>query len=308
MKHLFKSYILAAGVLMLASCSDDKWEPGPQSGDTMGVYFGVQSDYNLLIEPDDNHLIELTLERLDSEKEAVVPLKVVSCPEGAVLPESATFAAGSKTTTVIADFTNVPAKTSGLLQIQVDPAYATLYGAGTSDLRMKVTMTGDWIPLSEKVTVYYDGGSTYDIYDGQTTKIMMLEGTDRFKILDFMYSGLDLPFQIGDKAEHESTGYAEIVPYKNFISYEELYGSDDYGMWLFYDTDKEELPIWTPKGSSKTIEECIFYTGSDYCYIGLNYGYGMMTAEVDYTDGSWEYVYLTIQFKPLFDPFAEETE
>lgn len=307
MKHLFKSYIVAAGVLMLASCSDDKWEPGPQTGDTMGVYFGVQSDYNLIIEPDDNHLIELTLERLDSEKEAVVPLETVSCPEGAVIPGSATFAAGSKTTTVIADLTNVPAKTSGLLEIKVDPAYATLYGAGTSNLRMNVTMTGAWIPVGKDVKVYYDNGSEYDIYDEQHPELLMLEGTDRFKLTNFMYSGLDLLFRVGDKAEHESTGYAEIVPYKNFIDYEEVFGSADYAMWLLYDSANDTLPMWTPKGSNKEIEDCVFYGGSDYCYIGMNYGYGEMCGYVDYTDGSWEYVYVSIWFTSLFNPFAEDT-
>lgn len=308
MKHLFKSYILLAGVAMLTSCSSDKWEPGAQPADNMGVYFDEQSAYTYMIEPDDSHLITLTFRREDTSEEATVPLKSISCPEGVVLPQSVTFAAGSATAEAVADLTGMPEKTSGRIELQIDPAYSTIYAAGTSSLQLNITMTGGWIPVADSCSITYDGNNSTGIFTEQTTQLLVLDGTDRFRIVDFMYSGLDLYFRIADKQIHESTGYSELVPYKNFIKYAEIYPDDSYDMWCLYDTAKDKLPLWTPKGSSKEVSLANFYSGEDYSYIGFQTGWGEIWGTVDFSDGSWDYIYVTIQFKPLFDPFAEQSE
>lgn len=296
MKHLFKSYILLIGLAMMASCSDDKWEPGAPNAENMGVYFDKQSAYTYMIEPDDSHLINLTFRRADSSMEAIVPLQTISCPEGVVLPQSVTFAAGSATAVAVADLTNMPTKTSGTIEIKIDPAYSTVYAAGTSTLALNITMSGGWIDIAPDVTLsYYDNN-----FPSQSTKIQQLDGTNRFKLCNFMNSGLDVYFTVdGDTAE-----YAEFLPYKNSISYEELYGEDEYGMWCFYDTDKEELPQWVPSGNGPDITLAAFYGGANYSYIGFDYGYGCLSGTLDFADDSWCYVDVVITFTPV-NPFEQ---
>lgn len=304
MKNLFKSYTLISGLLLVSACSSDDWNPGPEVEATMGVYFDTQSEYSYLIEPEDNHQLELTLGRIDAEKEVTVPFTIVSCPESVVAPQSVTFQAGSHEASVILDVTGMPEKTSGVVELQIDPAYTYTYAAGTSSLHLDIQMTGAWIPVSDGVTIRYEDSDYNNIWPVQSTQILYLDGTDRFKIVDFLYSGLDLYFNVKDKDEHQTSGSSEIVPYKNSISYEEVFDEDDdYDMWVFYDTDKQELPTWTPPGAPSPVDFVSFYSGKSYEAISFKTGTGKFLADLEYTNGSWKFLYITIEFKPKFNPF-----
>lgn len=303
MKNLFKSYILISGVFMLTGCSDE-WQPGPEVESTMGVYFGTQSAYSYVIEPDDSHLLEMTLGRMDYDKEATVPLTLVASPEGVKVPPSVTFAAGSKTASITVDVTDMQEKTNGVVELAIDPAYTNIYAAGTSSLHLDIQMTGGWIPVADKVTIRYEDQNFNNVLPVQTTQILQLDGTDKFKIVDFLYSGLDLYFNVADIDEHQTSGSSEIVPYKNAISYSEIFDDDDiYDMWVFYDTANEELPSWTPPGATCPVDFVSFYSGKSYESISFKTGSGKFLADLEFTDESWTFLYITISFKPNFNPF-----
>lgn len=300
--------MLIAGVAFLTACSDE-WQPGPEAESTMGVYFGTQAEYSYLIEPDDNHLLELTLGRMESDKEATVPLTTLACPEGVVAPASVTFEAGSSTATVVVDVTNMPEKTSGTVELRIDPAYANIYAAGTSTLQLDIQMTGAWIPVADKLTMYYEDQQYNTILPTQTTQLLQLDGTYKFKIEDFFYSGLDLYFTFTEDeiADHQATGSAMFDPYKNYIPFDEYFDEEDeYNQWLLYDTDKQELPSWTPPGASYPVDYIAFYAQKkSQQSINFKKGTGTMLADLEYTDGSWTYAYVTMEFKPNYNPLAE---
>ena len=306
MKSIYKYLFIASTPVILSACSDkDKWEPGEPAPANMGVFFTDLNKYDVTIEADDPRVFTVGMGRIDATESASVPIKVVSCPEGVVIPSTVEFEAGKETTSFEIDVNDMPLKTSGNIILQIDPAYAALYGAGSSQMTMKVTTTGGWEVVADDVVI-----SCYlNSYPDLSATMYVLEGTDRFKIPDFMGSGTDLVFTVSNT----SLSSPVIFPYTNCKYYYDLWSSyeddEDYP-WYFYNTEKAAYPaIWTPDGWSKSIEYLTFYVyddGDKGCYFGINRGYGMMTAYIDFADGSGTWEYFEFNFTPKFNPFEQE--
>lgn len=302
MKLLYKSLLTVSALLTLGACSsDDAWLPGDADVPTMGVFFKGLDKYNVTVEADDSHVFTGQVERLDATEEATVPLKVVSCPEGVLVPESVYFAAGETSATITIDVTDMAPKTSGTVTLEIDPAYASMYGAGSSVLSMNIEITGGWVLLADDLKLEY----YYGKYPDETTELYALEGSNRFKIPNFMNSGIDFVFTVSST----TYSYPYIIPYTNYVYSESEYDIEDEG-WYLYDTANASYPAnWTPVGGTKELEFITIYTfdGEDYAsWIGVNKGLGELTCYFDYADGTgaWEYIELT--FTPKFNPFAAE--
>ncbi|MDE6395078.1 MAG: hypothetical protein K2K77_07030 [Duncaniella sp.] len=308
MKSLYKSLLTAAALLTLGACSpDDAWLPGDADATSVGAFFKGLEKYDVTVEADDPHVFDVQIDRLDATAEATVPLKVLSCPEGVVVPESIDFAAGETSATFQIDVTEMAPKTSGTVQLQIDPAYASMYGAGSSVLSLKVTMAGGWVVLADDVKISCYINTSYPVVSGE---LYVLEGSNRFKIPDFLGSGTDLVFTLSDT----SLSYPVIFPFSNYKYYYELWPSDyeddeDYP-WYFYDTEKAAYPaIWTPAGWSKSIEYLSFYVydGTDKgCYFSIKNGYGTMESYIEFADGSGSWEYFEFNYTSKFDPFAQD--
>lgn len=308
MKLKYISSVCIAATLLFAGCSDgDDWKPGEAAPDNMGVFFTNLDSYDLTVEVDDPHVFSVGLGRIDDSQAASVPLKVISAPEGVVVPASVDFEAGQQSANFNIDITDMPLKTSGDIIVQIDPAFAALYGAGSSQLTMKVTTTGGWELLADDVVI-----SCYlnTSFPNVSATLYVLDGTSRFKIPDFLGSGTDLMFTLSDP----TLSYPVIFPFTNYQYYYDLW-PDDYAddtdyPWYFYDTEKAAYPaIWTPQGWSKSIEYLSFYVydGDDKgSYFGINKGYGTMESYIEFADGSGAWEYFEFRFTTKFDPFAQE--
>ena len=304
MKSIYKYLFIASAPLLIAGCSDkDNWQPGEPGPENMGVFFTNLYNYDITIEVDDSHVFTIGVGRIDDTEAASVPLKVISCPEGVTVPSTVEFAAGEESATFEIDATDMPLKTKGDLIVQIDPAYAALYGAGTSEMTMKLTTAGGWELLADDVVI-----SCYlNSYPNISASLYVLDGTDRFKIPDFMGSGTDLVFYASDTSVKNPV----VFPYTNYKYYYELwpdsYEDDEDYPWYFYNTEKAAYPaIWTPDGWSKSIEYLTFYIydGSDKgCYFNFNTGYGMLESYIDFADGSGAWEYFELHFTPKFNPF-----
>lgn len=306
MKLLYKSLLSASVLLLLGACSSDKsWEPGKADESVMGVFFTSLDKYNVTVEADDPHVFTIGVGRIDATEAASVPLKVVSCPEGVVVPSAVEFKAGEDSSSFEIDVNNMALKSTGDIVLEIEPAYAAMYGAGTSQMSMTVTITGGWVVLADDVVI-----SCYlNDYPDLSATMYVLEGSNRFKIPDFMGSGTDLVFY----ASNPELSYPVIFPFTNYKYYYDLWSSyeddEDYP-WYFYDTEKAAYPaIWTPEGWPKSIEYLTFYIydGDDKgSYFGINKGYGTMESYIDFADGSGVWEYFEFNFTPKFDPFAQE--
>ena len=302
MKLIYKSLLSLSALLMLGACSsEDAWQPGDADTSTMGVFFTNLDKYDVTLEVDDPHVFTVRVDRIDDTEAATVPLEVISCPEGVVVPDAVEFAAGETSAYFDIDATDMPSKTSGTVSLRIAPAYATTYGAGTSVMSMNITITGGWVLLADNLELEFYYGKLPDT----TTELYALEGSNRFRIPNFLNSGLDFVFSVNDPAED----YPYIIPTTNFIWSDADYDLEDKA-WYFYDTAKASYPsIWTPVGASKSVEYLSFYTfdGGDFAsWIGVNSGQGELTCYIDFADGSGAWEYIEMSFTPKFNPFTQE--
>lgn len=303
LKYLSSAFLMAA--MMISSCSDsNKWEPGVPEGETMGVYFKNLDNYDILILDDEDRSATIRLGRVESDAEAIVPLKVLSCPEGVTVPESVRFEAGSESASFTIDMKDMPLSSTGMVTVQIDPAYSSQYAAGTSVMNLKVTVSGGWQVIADDLILDYTE-NTYQ-YPQQHLELYILDGTKRFKIPNLMYSGIDFIFTVDDPEASRPL----IVPYTNCKWFAELFPTteDTYHCWYFYDTATATYPEWSPDGVSPAIVDLMFYgydDSSTYSYINFKSGYGYLSSATTYDNGKYGYGDLELYFTPKYNPFAE---
>ena len=309
MKPRYNSTIFAAATLLLGSCSDTKWEPGPEVAETMGVYFNLLEKPDILVLDDSDRTATVTLSREKTDEAATVPLKVVSCPEGVTVPTSVEFAVGQKTASFEVSIKDMPQGSSGSLAMQIDPAYANIYAAGTSEMSMNITVSAGWILLADDLVLNQSYEDNTYIFPNQHTSLYVLDGANRFKIPDFLNSGLDFVFTVPSPNDT----YPIIVPTTNCLFFSDLYGEDDddYHSWYFYDTAKASYPVWSIDNSDLLVEYMSidsYEDGQEYLpdtYVNINGGDGTISTFIEFSNGDAKYHWVMMTFTAKFDPFAK---
>lgn len=315
-KYFSMAVTLAALTTVATGCSDsDNWTPGPDiNPGCMTVYFGEMSSYNIIVEPDDSRIIPVTVGRAVTDMAANVSIIVDKCPEGAVVPESVSFEAGQQTATLYIDIENMPSKSRGEIAIKLPDDMTTPYGAGTSSLSLNINVSGAWLPVSEDALLSITNTSGDNLYPVMKTSLMVLDGTDNFKLTDFCGSGLDLVFTMSSPGN----GWTYFKPVKNFIDAEVAYsaiGFGDYefdGGWFLYDTKKAEYPCWSPDGV--TYPEIDYLEFEDkLCYMQLisgddNKGWMYMSPYIYFSDNTGSYVNINVDFTTIYTPFSGDSE
>lgn len=301
MKYTIKVLAVLAVIATAVSCSEkSEWTPGPDvAPGCMGVYFGQMGSYDLLVGPDDSRQIPVTVGRGQSDAAADVEFVVNSIPEGATFPSSVSFEAGEMTKTVYINVENMPAKTSGTLSVAIPESMVSPYAAGTSELTMKISVSGQWKLFAEDADVCF--GHTYD---DMKTNIYLLDGTYNFRLPDFLASGVDFIFTFKDPLNDDFT----YVPVSGYQDVHDYYGASyEYNGWFLYDEDANDHPYWAPDGVNYLWD---LEFDADYSY-GSRYkdGYLHFSAMPTLPDGSYgAWLDIYVYFKPLFDPFSVTPE
>ena len=286
--------------VMLTGCSSkDDFEPGPAvAADNMSVYFQVMKTTNYVFTVDDTPEIVLTVKRGRTNTEAQVPVKVVSeLPEGGsnfIVPATVDFAEGEDTSTLTIDCSKLPTKTECSLTVQIPEEYANPYAAGVSEMTLRAMVSGGWELWAEDVEFTFTS-----TFNPVKSNIYAIEGSNRFKIENFLNSGLDLQFEVQDKT------YSHIIPLDNYITYNDAFQvtNDAYNCWLLYDTAADSYISWSPDGGSTIIEYVIIYgwnDTNDYTFIDFANKSGQFCLQVC-INSAWSYVYVTFPFNPLFN-------
>ncbi len=296
--------LLGMSAVLMTGCSDDdKWQPGPDTDpNNMSVYFEELSTYNLVVEPDDSRLIPVTVGRSKVGEAATVYLDVVECPEGVVIPQTIAFGANDQTTTFYIDLENMPSKSFGNISINLPEELTSPYGAGTTNLSFKVTISGAWIPVSTDVKL------TCSPYADMTTSLYYLDGTNNFKLPDFFGSGLDFVFTM----DTPGNGWTYIQPIKNYydatLAYPDLgWGAYPYDAgWFLFDDANDEWPWWCPDGVTYPEIDMLEFEKA-YAYMTLKgddgKGWIYLSAYAYMSDGSGKYIDLNYSFTPEFTPY-----
>lgn len=285
----------------VTSCSDDdNWTPGEQVADGVtGAYFdpSLAQAYSTADDPE----FSITVSRLDTTQAATVKVSLVSADTTAIsVPETVTFEKGKATAQLVC-------RAEGLLEstkkephyysftIELDSAQANPYAAGTTDFTATVVNGSLWLPVVENALFYFGTTTAFPSY---YSDIEQFANENRFRIKDFMGSGVDFEFNI--QSASESKYYSAYTNLEGDVSTwcgsVEWDGSHllEYDGWLYFSPDTEnEVYGWSVPGSSVGYASLAFYP--DYTYIDFSGGYlqtwayGMLD-DADYTNNS-EYFY-----------------
>lgn len=291
---------MLAAVLSLTACSDKNdsdYVPGTPTPDgCMQVYFASSNAADFINAPGEKSSIDITVLRKDAAEAAEVPIICKSAAEGLSVPEKVKFEAGSTAAILTISLARLEENKKYDFSLAIPDAYADHYAKldGSSTYAAYV-MEASWNTYVANATMTWKVGGTTQKW---SRDIERLGETNRYRVKNFVDSGLDMVFTMGGSASGVS-GYNRIEPYTNFYGYSD----DSVTGYYFYDSEKDEWPSWTV--GSKTISYlCIMtsYAGSgDYSYISFDKGYACFgTYYVDYADETSDsYNYIELTFDPV---------
>lgn len=191
---MFVAVLVAAA---FTACSDDdnfEW-PKKVSPDNPGVYFASSNSSTDGISPEEyasKPSFALTLKRLNTEGDLKVPIIVDKADEGFSIPAEAFFLDGEDETSIVIGYPNMEALHTYSFIIHVDEAYTNPYAEtdGMPLFKYDVSIIR-WIKLTEG-TFRWGNGEFSDV----RSDIYWLEGQNRFRINNFIGSGIDWEFTI----------------------------------------------------------------------------------------------------------------
>ncbi len=300
-------------VAALAACSgDDNYEWAKKvDADNPGAYFAASNKASELLTPDEyasHQSVTLTLERANTKGDLTVPVIVDRADSVFTVPATAVFKDGEATTTIEVGCKGMQTKKTYHFTIHLDEAYTNPYGKvdGSPVFNYEV-LIAQWVKLVDKAQFVWNK-SEFAI---STSSIYWLEGQNRFRISNWLGSGIDLQFQIvaQDKedtssysldkfdANDRSTWHGAFQPYDHSLM-------DPYGgsyWYLMNDPETENYASWYPDGEDKLgISYANFYydiTSEDYSSVdmrGSDTSYSLyLVPYLYYTDGTVSgYTYL----------------
>lgn len=300
MKYTIKVLAAMAVIATAISCSEkSEWTPGPDvAPGCMGVYFEPLSSNEILVAADDSKLLPFTVGRAVTDDAATVEFIVNSCPEGAVVPSSVSFEAGQQTATCYIDVEDMPSKTSGTVSLAIPEKMLSPYAAGVSELSLKIDIAGQWLTFAKDAKVSFSS-----VFPGMTTDILMLDGTNNFKINNFLGSGIDFTFSFGEPGEN---GGYPFIPVSNYVDVHDRWGADyEYNGWFIYDYENNGYAAWAIDDESPYIYDMEFDGDYSNGYFSDKYLYFYTYTTYD---GGATFIEIWIEFEPEFDPFGTEGE
>lgn len=285
LKYIKKAGLALFAAVALTSCQDTSdWQPGPDVEEgNMQVYFEPLASYDLKLSAEDEKLIAVNVSRIKTDEAATIKLNRESVPEGVEVPEEVVFKADERTTTIYVNIENMPEGVKNQVKFSLPENMTSPYTAGSSNIDLKVYLA-PWLTVASKVTWEFRGKSFEAV-------LQMMEGTDIFRIPNFMNSGLDFVFR------QEKAGMAKtnMVLIKNCTP-------SAYG-WYFFDDKLGDYPEWTPDGEEPKISYMDIQATGGYCTVDFKNGEIYISPTVDYSDGSSAYEDIYFNFTLDFNPF-----
>lgn len=280
----------------LASCddkADSDYVPGePAPENCMTVYFDAANSAEAVFGEGDTPSVTLTLKRLRSDQAADVPIIAADVPQEITVPATAKFEAGQTETTITLTGSGLqPSMVYGYSlavdKSYVDP-YADVYG---SDKISGTMVVASWNLYAQNVSMTW---TTLGVKNEWRTTIERLGNLDRYRVANFIGSGLTFEFTLGQQSSYGKT-YKTIVPARNIEAYDD---GTVKGCYLFDDA-AQDYPVWTV-GDISVADICLmtYYGSTDYSYVSFTERFATVGVYfTDYTDGSYDdYNYVYIQW------------
>ena len=291
--------VLCAALLCLSSCADSAdtdYTPGEPTADgCMKVYFDSSNPADFINEPGTVTAVDVKVSRVDATQAAEIPVVCNSADAELSIPSSVKFEAGQKTATLSITFGALEASKKYNFSLALPEEYVDHYAKldGASAYSAYI-MDAAWVDYIPDVSVYVtSSGNTYS----WTVPLQRLGQTDRYRVQDFLGSGLAFTFTVGDAAS--VSGYNKIEPTSNYYNFVDT----DYGVTGFYLWDSAGDKMAEFALGNKTVVEMAFmrqYGTTDYSYISFKDGFAQIgTYYTTYADDTYEYYnYVYMYFEP----------
>ncbi len=324
-KNMLGTLLAAVVAVAFTACSDsDSYErAGKVAEGTATAYFASSNTASEVLTPAeyaDHQSFKLTVKRNNTAGDVSVPVVVDYADAVFTIPSAAVFKDGEAETAIEVGCPNLEQRKTYKFSIHLAEESTNPYLAteGSPVFNYSI-LVASWVKVVSRAQMVWDKTEFASSY----SDIYWLEGQNRFRIENFLGSGIDLQFSIVAKdsetgeykadafnANDRSTWHGAFVPYDHCMS-------DPYGgsYWYFMsNAETEEYASWYPDGEDHLgIEYINFYdspTSEDYASVDLrgsttSYA-AFLIPYVYYTDGTESgYTYLYMYWDSSNIPASE---
>lgn len=297
MKFMMPVVALALAFGACDDCNESGFVPAePIPADNMAVYFANTNPEEFLILAGEEYTPTIEVSRLNCEKAAVVPIKVISLNAALSVPTQVEFEAGQKSAQFELTVDNLEPNIQYEFDLQIDEAYTNPYKSTPGAARYTgfVSKTS-WDPFKKvKYHINYKGEKMQS-YDAT---VYRLGEMNRYRIPNFLGTDADFTFYLGGKSSYD--GYSMFEPYNG---YEDSLDSE-LNSFYWFDAKTEEYPVMTMDDGTQLSYICVCrsWGSTSYSYIKNDFTYGQLYCyEIAFVDGSssewWKYI--TFYFSDL---------
>ena len=288
-------YAAAASLcLSLASCAEESYEPGPEPAkDCMEAFFLSDNSSEYILGTESTS-ITLTVGRLKADNAASIPVIVEAKDEVFKVPSTVEFQAGESTTELTVSFEGIETKKEKAFTIRLADDYVNPYSVHDgSDVFSATVLVSSWKKVVSDAQFWFSSILKVSTF----SDIYWLDGFNRFRIENFLGTGVDLSYTILNPdfdIEDLSTWQGEFSP---LDYYAEEPADDGYKYWSLRNAAGEWFE-WTPEGAVSKVTGLSVYRTSYYSNIimdGKTSPTGYLTCYLNLEDSSyddWEYIYM----------------
>lgn len=295
-KHITFCVATIATSALLSACSDDdKWSAGEQRPATStGAYFGENSTTSFSTA--DSEEFEVEVSRLDTAEAATVKINLVSADTATIsVDESVVFAKGEATAKLKCRAAGLPAPTTDAtgktvahyyrFTIAIDEAQRDPYAAGSYELTLTATNGKLWNTLVKDAQWYWASNTALPSWYSDIEQYL---DENRFRIKDFLGSGVDWEFKIQSASESLYYGNytnldGDVKTWMGSVDfeYDENHSYNYDGSWIYFMPDiANDVYGWKTPGYDLGYASFSCYVGYSYIDFTSNYfqtwayGYG----------------------------------
>lgn len=308
---LLHTLLVGMAVVCLTSCGDDdNYQPAEKvAANNLGAYFASSNVADEIITPEEyasRPSVDLVVKRKNTKGAASVDIVIDRADPEFDIPGYVDFKDGDSTAILTVGYKNLEQKKTYKLSIHLQEKTTNPYEkVDGSDKFNYSLMVARWVKVVEQGTFYCQDTRLPQV----KSDIYQLEGQNKFRIENFLGSGIDLSFYIIPKdasgtwttsafsASDKTTWSGIFMPLDHYLN-----DPDGYSYWWLMNNDESDYMSWTPEGSDVGISYINFYkdtTSDDYGPIDMNgssssYA-GYIIPYIYFSDGSesgYTYVYM----------------
>lgn len=296
-KKTIFNIMLAAMATTFAACddkADSDYVPGePAPENCMTVYFDADNTPESVFEEGQTVAKEITLTRKVTAEAAEVPIVYRRVDPQIKVPAAVTFEAGQATAKLVITAEGMEPSRIYNYEISVDSRFADPY----ADVRGSSVFSGSmvvakWNTYATNVSMKW---TTLGVTNTWTTTMERLGTLERYRIKNFIGSGLDLELIPGG-----DSSYGKTYKVLDFAKNVEAYDDGTVKGYYLYDAAKGDYPVWKV-GDIEVADICLmtYYGSSDYSYISFKERYAVIGVYfTDYTDETYDYYnYVYLQWE-----------